>query len=223
LRVLGVFAKEPRSGQVKTRLAAQTSADWAARVATAFLLDAVQRLARIDAALVLAFTPPAAQSYFAEIAQGQFRLIPQTEGDLGRRMAAFFTEQFHAGAAAAVLVGTDSPTLPLSFIVQAFQELESADVVIGPSTDGGYYLIGCARRVPPVFDGIPWSTSVVLSHTMASLQDPAYRLALLPPWYDVDTLDDWRMLQGHVAAQRRAGVDPAVPHTEQLLRDQEGP
>jgi rSAM/selenodomain-associated transferase 1 len=205
---------------VKTRLAAATSADWAARVATAFVLDTVERLAHVEAARVLAFTPPTARSYFAEISQGRFRLTPQADGDLGRRMAAFFDEQFRTGAAAVVLVGADSPTLPLPFIRQAFQELERADVVVGPSTDGGYYLIGCARSVAPLFEGMSWGTSLVLSETMASLRDPEWRLALLPPWYDVDTLDDWRMLRGHVAAQRRAGLDPSVPHTERLLQCQ---
>ena len=151
-------------------------------------------------------------------------------------MAVFVADQFQASAKAVVLVGTDSPTLPLRFVVQAFQELEKADVVIGPSTDGGYYLIGCTpltalsppggaegrvRELPPVFEGVTWSTSAVLSKTVAALQDSEYRLALLPPWYDVDTVDAWRMLQGHVAAQRRAGLDPDVPHTEQLLLGQE--
>jgi len=220
VRILGLFAKEPRAGLVKTRLAAETSPDWAAGVASAFLLDTVERLARIDAVRILAFTPSAAHRYFADVCQGRFRLVSQTDGDLGRRMAVFFEEQFQAGAAAVVLVGTDSPTLPLPFILQAFQELERADVVIGPSTDGGYYLLGCGHRLPPLFEGIPWSTSLVLSSTMAALQDSECRLALLPPWYDVDTLDDWRMLQGHVAAQRRAGIDPDVPHTERLLQDQ---
>jgi uncharacterized protein len=202
-------------------LAAQTSADWAARVASAFLLDTTDRLARIDADRVLAFTPPTARDYFADISQGRFRLTPQPDGDLGQRMRVFFADQFQRGATAVVLVGNDSPTLPLSFIRQAFEELESADVVIGPSTDGGYYLIGCAEDMPPLFESIRWSTSLVLSDTIAALQDTEWRLALLPPWYDIDTLDDWRMLQGHVAAQRCAGLDPDVPHTERLLRCQE--
>jgi rSAM/selenodomain-associated transferase 1 len=183
-------------------------------------MDTVERLARIDAVRVLAFTPPSAHQYFAELSKGRFRLTPQMDGDLGQRMASFFAEQFQAGAVASVLVGSDSPTLPLGYILQAFQELETADVVIGPSSDGGYYLIGCARRVPPLFEGIAWSTSLVLADTMAALRDPKWRLALLPPWYDVDTLDDWRMLQGHVAALRRAGLDPDLPNTEPLLQGQ---
>jgi rSAM/selenodomain-associated transferase 1 len=210
-------------------------------VATAFLLDTADRLAQIDVARVWAFTPATAHGYFAEIGRGRFHLLPQIEGDLGQRMAAFFGAQFGAGAAAVVLVGTDSPTLPLSFIVQAFQELQTADVVIGPSTDGGYYLIGCAARsrffqgvdrdqatpfgepptLPPVFAGISWGAQTVLSETVAALHDSEFRLALLPPWYDVDTWDGWRMLQGHVAALRCAGHDPGVPNTERLLLEHE--
>jgi rSAM/selenodomain-associated transferase 1 len=218
-RVLGLFAKEPRPGQVKTRLAAQTSAEWAARVAEAFLLDTLERLAPIDAGRVLAFTPASAHGYFAEVCRDRFRITQQTDGDLGRRMAAFFTQQLQTGAAAVVLVGTDSPTLPVSFILQAFQELERSDVVIGPSTDGGYYLIGCARPLPSLFEGIRWSTSLVLADTIATFRARDWRLALLSPWYDVDTLDDWQILGGHVMAQRRAGMDPSLPYTEQLLQE----
>ena len=116
-----------------------------------------------------------------------------------------------------VLVGTDSPTLPLVLVEQAFQELEQADVVLGPATDGGYYLVGCGRRLPPIFEGVAWSSSRTLTDTIARLADPSWRLALLPPWYDVDTGDDWQMLRGHLAAMRRAGLDPGIPHTAALL------
>src|SRR5262249_47287508 len=153
---------------------------------------------------VLAFAPPSATEAFADLVRGRFTLTPQRDGDLGSRMAAFFGEQVQAGAESVVLLGTDSPTVPPAFVEQAFQELEQADVVLGPATDGGYSLIGCARRVPPVFEGISWSGPRVLSQTVARLADPSWRLALLPPWYDVDTLDDWQMLQGHLQALRRA-------------------
>src|SRR5205807_3280651 len=146
-------------------------------------------------------------------ARGRYDLARQRNGDLGQRMAGFFTEQLEDGAARVVLVGTDSPSLPASFVQQAFHELDSADVVLGPAADGGYYLIGCAGRVPPVFDGVAWGEPRVLLETVARL--PAdYRLALLPPWYDVDTLADWWALRGHLAALRRAGLDPGLPCTE---------
>jgi rSAM/selenodomain-associated transferase 1 len=215
-RTLGVFAKEPRPGQVKSRLAADTSPAWAARVAEAFLLDLAERLARVDARRVLVYSPAEAEGYFAQLARGRFALTAQAEGDLGRRIAAFMEAELRTGADPVVVIGADSPTLPLPFIDQAFRELQEAEVVLGPATDGGYYLLGCARRLPPVFDGMAWGGPSVLFDTVARLGSAWGKLALLPPWYDVDTLDDWRALRGHLAALRRAGQDPGTPHTEAL-------
>jgi rSAM/selenodomain-associated transferase 1 len=205
---------------VKTRLAAATSPEWAARVAEAFLLDQIERLTAVSARLVLAFAPASAEKAFANLVAGRFALVSQTTGDLGDRMANFFAAQLQAGAKRVVLLGTDSPTLPLVYVEQAFQGLANADVVLGPATDGGYYLIGSARRLPPLFEHVVWSSSRVLAQTIAQLTDPSWRIALLPPWYDVDTIEDWCMLRGHVRALRRAGVDPGVPHTERLMQEQ---
>jgi glycosyltransferase A (GT-A) superfamily protein (DUF2064 family) len=90
-------------------------------------------------------------------------------------------------------------------------------VVLGPATDGGYYLLGCGPKVPPIFDGIAWGRATVLRETIARLSAPSWRVALLPPWYDVDTAEDWAMLRGHLAALRRAGIAPLTPHTESLF------
>jgi rSAM/selenodomain-associated transferase 1 len=216
--VLGVFCKQPRPAEVKSRLAAETSPEWAAKVALAFLRDTLARLTPITAERVLAYSPASAEGFFRELVQDRFAVQRQEEGDLGGRMAAFFHSQLQTGAERVVLVGTDSPTLPVGFIEQAFRELASADVVLGPATDGGYYLVGCGRRLPAIFDGIAWGGNGVLAETIARLAEPSWRVALLPPWYDVDTLNDWQMLRGHVAALRRAGLDPGIPHTEPLLR-----
>jgi rSAM/selenodomain-associated transferase 1 len=221
VRTLGLFAKEPRPGRVKSRLAAATSPEWAARVAAAFLEDLVARFAAVDAQRLLAYSPAEAGPYFTQLAGEQFRLYPQSPGDLGDRLADFLEAQFHAGVEKVVVVGADSPTLPAGFITQAFREMETADVVLGPATDGGYYLLGCAGRLPPIFTEISWGGPDVLSQTAARLANWDGKLALLPPWYDVDTLDDWRALCGHLAALRRAGLDPEAPTTEQLA-DQDG-
>lgn len=216
-RVLGLFAKWPVPGAVKTRLAVDGDPAWGARVARAFLLDALGRLAAVDARRVLAFAPAEKEAEFAAVAAGRFALAPQANGDLGQRLTAFVEQQLNAGARAIVVVGTDSPTLPVAHVEQAFAELERADVVLGPASDGGYYLVGCGPSRPPLFAGIAWSTERVLADTVAALADPRWRLALLPPWYDVDTPADWAMLGGHLAALRRAGTDPGVPHTELLF------
>jgi rSAM/selenodomain-associated transferase 1 len=218
-RVLGLFAKWPQPGYVKTRLAAATSEVWAAEVALAFLQDLTGRLSPVPARRVLAFAPTDAGPLFAGVVRDRFTLAPQADGDLGRRLSTFLGEQFAAGAGSVVVLGSDSPTVPLAYVEQAFAELERSDLVLGPATDGGYYLIGCARRVPPIFDGVAWGGPTVLAETVARLAEPSWRLALLPPWYDVDSLEDWRMLCGHVAALRRAGLDPGVPHTERLCRE----
>jgi rSAM/selenodomain-associated transferase 1 len=218
-RVLGVFAKWPQAGQVKTRLAAATTPQFAADVAGAFLRDLTERLRAVAARRVLAFAPPEAGPLFAGIVADHFALVPQSAGDLGRRLSSFVESELAAGAGSVVVLGTDSPTLPPALVERAFEELERADVVLGPATDGGYYLVGCAGRLPPMFEGVAWGGPTVLAETVARLADPAWRLALLPPWYDVDTLDDWRMLCGHLAALRRAGLDPGVPHTERLCQD----
>jgi rSAM/selenodomain-associated transferase 1 len=215
-RVLGLFAKWPEPGRVKTRLA-RGDAAWGARAARAFLLDALQRLAAVEAHRVLAFAPPDREANFAALAADRFTLAPQADGDLGHRLAAFFREQVHAGARAIVAMGTDSPTLPIEYIERAFGELKNADVVLGPATDGGYYLVGCGSDYPPLFDNIAWGSERVLSDTIAALADSRWRLTLLPPWYDVDTPEDWSMLCGHLAALRRAGIDPAIPNTEALV------
>jgi rSAM/selenodomain-associated transferase 1 len=214
---LGLFAKLPQPGHVKTRLANATSSQWAARVAEAFLRDNVRRLGTIAARRLLLFAPPEAAAYFDDRARPAFEARPQVDGDLGRRLAVFFSAALAEGADRVLAIGTDSPTLPLPLIQRALEQLQDADVVLGPATDGGYYLLGCARHVPPLFDGIAWSTSEVTSATVAHVRHAGLRLALLPPWYDVDTLDDWRMLRGHIEAMRCAGIDPEVPHTEALF------
>ncbi len=210
---LGVFAKRPVPGAVKTRLAAETSPEWAASVAAAFLHDTLDRLATVEARRVLVFAPADVEPYFRELARGRFELTPQSNGDLGQRMATFFREQFEAGAARVVLVGTDCPTMPPEVVRLAFFQLEYADLLLGPAADGGYYLIGCRKPIPGIFEGIAWGGPHVLHDTVARL--PAgYRLSLLATWYDVDTLADWFALRGQVAAERRVGLDPGVPHTE---------
>jgi len=156
------------------------------------------------------------------LAGERYELTAQPEGDLGGRMAAFFDSVFQQGASQAVLVGTDSPTLPLSYISRAFEQLEEVDLVLGPATDGGYYLIGLSGSIPSIFQNMNWSRPSVLADTMNRLRGSSWRLGLLPPWYDVDTLDDWQMLRGHLSALRRAGIDPGVPNTEKLAMESIG-
>lgn len=214
-RVLAVLAKAPRAGTVKTRLAEATSADWAARVAAAFIHDTVRRLGQVAARRFLLVSPMDSISYFLPVAGERFSILLQGDGDLGLRLERFFQAQL-TPAAKVVVVGSDSPTLPIAYVEEAFALLSQADIVLGPASDGGYYLLGLARGIPSIFHGIDWGSERVLEQTISRLETNC-QLALLPPWYDVDTLADWHKLRGHVLALRRAGMDPEIPETEQLL------
>ncbi len=217
--VLGIFAKEPIPGHVKTRLAAETSAGFAQRVAQAFLADTLLRFGNFDVGRMIVYAPTSARAFFESASQGDYELIPQAEGDLGNRLTQFFARARQRGFARIIAIGADSPTLPIPYVEQAFALLETNDVVIGPACDGGYYLIGGTARELPMFEGIPWSTADAFDTTITRLKETDARLATLPPWYDVDTVDDWTFLCGEILKMRRAGIDPGVPNVERLIQE----
>lgn len=217
-RLLALFAKAPLPGQVKTRLAAQTSEPFAVALADALLRDCVQRYQTVADRRLVLFTPAENETWFREVAGSAFALEAQADGDLGARLAALFAK--HAtGGRRVIALGTDSPNLPRDWVGQAFAQLSEADAVLGPAVDGGYYLIACRGFFPALFDSDGWGGPSVLGQTVARAQRLGLRLSLLPPWYDVDTLDDCRFLKQHLQAQRLAGIDPACQRTEALLRD----
>lgn len=213
--ILGLFAKWPSAGSVKTRLARDTSPEFAAQVAGAFLRDSLIRFGDLPVERIVVFDPPGAADGFSALVGGRWRLQPQAVGDLGIRLNQFFGDAFLGKSARVVAVGSDSPTLPLDYVMQAFDRLRQCDVVLGPAMDGGYYLIGLSRPAPELFDGIRWSTSNVLGQTVERLG--SLSLSLLPPWFDVDTRDDWIAFRGHLKAMRAAGQEPNAAHTEQLM------
>src|SRR5262245_49451225 len=128
-RVLGIFAKRPRPGEVKTRLATATDAAFAARLAEAFLRDVLYRCRIVDARRLLLYAPADDEAWFRAAAP-DWQLAPQAPGDLGARLAAFFADQATSPEARVVALGTDSPNLPLDWLRTAFTLLDSADVVL---------------------------------------------------------------------------------------------
>ena len=216
-RVLGVFAKEPRPGEVKSRLAETVGPDQAARLYECFLRDFLTRIQSVVASRVVAYTPDSARNFFASLVGSRFELDRQSGGDLGERMGAFFRRSFAGGACQVVLVGSDSPHLPIDRIEQAFEQLANHDVVLGPSEDGGYYLVGMRRLILEVFSRVAWSTSEVLAQTMRRLESVGVTPRLLEPFDDIDRPDDLARLASYIAAVRRAGRDPELPHTEAVL------
>lgn len=212
--ILGIFAKAPVLGQVKTRLAARTGEDFAVRLAEAFLRDGVERYREVGDERLLVFSPPESRAWFAELALEAYVLEPQGEGDLGERLSAFFERR---QGARVVVVGTDSPNLPVDWVRQAFTLLLGNDVVLGPARDGGYYLIGMNGFFSDVFRIADWGGATVFTQTLERIEAARLGLGLLPGWYDVDTVEDARFLKEHLRGQRSAGEATATPRTEEFL------
>lgn len=186
-----IFLKPPRAGYVKTRLA-RTVGDAEALRIYRFLLDKT-RAAVLGVAAVR-------QLWFAEPPDGydewpaeQFSQYLQTGADLGARMAHAFEQAFADGAERVVIVGSDCPLLETRHIEEAFAALSASELCLGPTPDGGYYLLGMRRFYPDLFRNIAWSTPAVLPATL----DIAGRLGLsthlLPELPDIDTEEDWKV------------------------------
>jgi rSAM/selenodomain-associated transferase 1 len=202
-RQFGIFAKYWEPGQVKTRLAAEIGPEHAALFHRVCLETLLRRFSRIADRRILAFTPAGRATDFACIVPPGWQLAPQTSDDLGRRIEHYFTSAFVAGASRVILIGSDSPTLPEPVIVEAFDSLNEHDVVLGPTDDGGYYLIGLSRLVPRLFDDIDWSTPAVWSQTLDRLHSIDQSHHVLPPRYDVDTPADLARLRDELAGDPR--------------------
>ncbi len=214
-----LFAKKPAPGAVKTRLQNHLSATEAARLYEALLLDCATALhATTATAKVIAFAPAEAETALRGLLSpiGSFEYAPQPEGDLGQRMEGLMQWAFARGAERVVLVGSDSPSLPTEYIDEGLALLREKEVVLGPSTDGGYYLVGRRKGDSRIFQDVAWSTGMVLEQTLARLGTQTF--GLLPPWYDVDTPTDAGFLKVHLEALARAG-NPQGRHSLAVLRD----
>ncbi|MCM8794198.1 MAG: TIGR04283 family arsenosugar biosynthesis glycosyltransferase [Candidatus Omnitrophica bacterium] len=188
-----VMAKAPVPGQVKTRLLPVLSPEGAARLARRFLKETVALVEGIPGIQpVVAVSPPEAMEQIRELIGPSMRLIPQPAGDLGVRLQELFRQFFAAGAGGVIALGTDHPGLPKESLQKAAAELRRGRdrLVLGPTHDGGYYLIGLNRPHAELFQGIPWSTSEVLRTTVARAKSAGLRIIELPPWYDVDRPED---------------------------------
>lgn len=215
-----VFAREPLAGRAKTRLIPRLGAAAAARLADAFIVDALAKAAGIHGCkLVIAGSSPGrahGSEYFKALAR-RFGagLVDQGNGDLGHRMARVLERYAHP--AGAVLFGTDTPSLPRGFIRQSVADLHHAAVVIAPALDGGYYLVGIRGPVPDIFAGIEWGGRTVMQQTLRRLRRLHIPYRLGRWWYDIDRGADLDFLSANLAdsAARRS----ACPATVRLLRE----
>lgn len=214
-----LFVKSPVAGEVKTRLAFEIGDDAAAGLYRCFVEDLLSTVENLDVKLNLCFHPPEAMSQIQRWLGDRYAYRPQRGDDLGSRLKDALKGAFEEGLSKVVAIGSDSPDLPEAFLREAFDELESYDAVIGPTSDGGYYLIGFSQGsfLEEAFDDIAWSTSAVCDQTLARLKTHGLNVHLLPPWHDVDTRAD---LDGLVA---RTGNGPfSSSRTFGLIRRSDG-
>jgi rSAM/selenodomain-associated transferase 1 len=190
-KALLVFAKQPVAGRVKTRLSPPLSARDAAELYRCMLTDTLERVASLRQVEVILFFDPShgTEAYFRETWPG-LTSFPQEGDGLGARLENAFARVFASGFTVAAAMGTDSPDLPLTHVEEAFRILEegAADVVFGPTTDGGYYLVAMAQLYPNLFRAIPWSTVRVLAESRVRADADSLAVTLLPEWEDMDTI-----------------------------------
>jgi uncharacterized protein len=210
-----VVAKQPAPGKTKTRLSPPLSPEQASALYECFLRDTLDQMRRVDEVQrVIAYLPLEADEHFHQLAP-DFKLTPQVGDDLGVRLDNALTFHLSHGYECAVIMDSDSPTLPPAYLAQAFTVLrDGADVALGPCDDGGYYLIGIRKPAPRLLREVRMSTSTVTADTLAMAKAEGLSVGLLPTWYDVDNADSLLRL-----VKELESLDPqTASHTRQFLQ-----
>lgn len=215
---LAIFCRAPRLGTVKTRLAQTHGDEFALGLYRAMLADtfALGRALAPAVETFACFTPPEAfegENSLAQLWDGP--KIAQCEGDLGARMLDCLAQLRARGFERVALIGSDSPNLPLHYIQAAFDQLNECDLVVGPSRDGGFYLIGASCELPEsIFDGVVWGSELVYDCLLDNRQQSSLNSRTLSLWHDVDDAGDLFYLHRHLFN----GWSYA-PHTRQFLEE----
>lgn len=207
-----VVAKQPVPGRAKTRLCPPLSPIQAAELYECFLRDTLDVMRRVpNVQRVVCYLPDEAREYFSRLAPDMEQTRQRGES-LGERLDHLLTAALAGGSARAAVIGSDSPNLPEDYVARAFDQLSEADVVLGPTQDGGYYLIGMKQPQPLLLRQVQMSTSHVLADTLALAQALDLSVSLLPAWYDIDTIEDLyrleceinkKIINGNAQATRR--------------------
>lgn len=226
LCALAVMTKAPQAGRVKTRLTPPLSPEEAAALNTCFLHDTAAAILRSAdgkrARGIAVYTPVGAEAAYAGILPDEFALVPQRGDAFGDRLSAATEDLLQLGFDSLCLIDSDSPTVPEKAFAEAvdFLARDEDSVVLGPSDDGGYYLIGLKKLHRRLFDTIDWSTERVLEQTIEAAREIGVPVHLLPTWYDVDdhtTLS--RLCHEFFSANGSANNAFAAPATRGFLSE----
>tara|TARA_B100001123_G_C15277435_1_gene1012715 strand:- start:524 stop:1204 length:681 start_codon:yes stop_codon:yes gene_type:complete len=200
-----LFARDPILGQVKTRLSSFLDNETILKLYKGFLEDSLAKIQRVgNADCFVGISPENNSGFFNKLESSGMTLFSQQGKDLGEKMRQAFIKRFAQGYNNVAIIGSDSPSLPVSYIDQALDSTK--DLVLGPSIDGGYYLIAMKSKVSEVFSFVDWGTDKVLHETLQRVQDGGFSFDLLPVWYDVDLLEDLKFLKTHLMLIAQSGL-----------------
>ena len=218
------MAKAPRAGRVKTRLSPPLTLEQTAALNIQFLRDTTENLATIPgSAGLISYTPVGDEALFAGLLPPTFGLVPQRGDAFGDRLLAAATDILAIGYGSVCLIDSDSPTVPAAAYYQAVEALSQPGdrVVLGPSDDGGYYLIGMKKPHAAPFERVTWSTGSVFAETVERCREAGLEVVTLPTWYDVDDAATLDVLQAELLEEREPPFATirgyAAPCTRELL------
>jgi uncharacterized protein len=199
------MAKVPLIGTVKTRLQSVLSPEKCAGLAAAFLRDTIKKAQTVCKNVILAYSPAGQRGFLDYIVSPEIILVEQKGANLGEKMSNAFEFALTENSPV-VMLGTDSPTFPAGYLEQAFEALENdSEIVLGKSTDGGFYLIGLRKPVPKLFERIEWSTPRVFEQITGNIKNLGIeKLKLVPAHYDVDTPDDFLRMKNEIFGDENA-------------------
>jgi uncharacterized protein len=212
-RALVIVGKAPQAGLTKTRLVPLLSAVDAAELYRGFLLDAVELGLELGWERVSVIHPRGSREGLRQLLPAEVHLLEQRRDGLGDALSYAFERHLAEEFDRVVLIGSDNPSLPRGPIEQACEALDEHDLTIGPTTDGGYYLIGMRALHPSLFEDISWSTPRVYAQTLAQAKRLALRVRAVAEWYDVDEACDLERLEADLL------ISPATvaPNTRAAL------
>ncbi len=196
---VAIMCKTPSPGQSKTRLSPPLRPEECAEISACFITDLGQTINALTADGVVGYavyTPRGSETRLQSLLPDGFALALQSDGGFGDRLLQGTVDLLAEGHEGAILINSDSPTLPLSILRDAVAAVRGSDcVVLSPAFDGGYTLIGLSRPHPHLFADIPWSTSAVYDLTLDRAREISLPVVNVPGWYDVDDATSLKMLE----------------------------
>jgi rSAM/selenodomain-associated transferase 1 len=189
--------KYPEVGKVKLRIAESVGEEAATGLYRCFIQDTLTTVQSLDIPYHIAVHPPESVEQFQQWLGASYQFLQQKGMNLGERLRNGFLTMFQKGYRQVIALASDSPDLPLETVQNAVSSLQTHKVVIGPASDGGYYLIGFSNDyfIPEVFEDISWSTETVFQETLSRIESVTNLVNVLPEWSDIDTRSD--LMQFH--------------------------